>query len=219
MAASERLKAEVVNQLRWDARLQESDIDIAVQDGHVKLRGTVSNVCARGAAEDDARSVSGVESVENKIRVAPSTRGSSVSDEEIRARTESLLMWTPDIDASDIKVTVRSGNVILEGSVDAAWKKKKATELVASLAGVCEITNALSIVASGKPPDKVLAAEVTKAVSEVPDVDLDRVDIAVEEGTVTVEGDVPNQEATAAVGAAAGSVSGVRQVDNRLRVS
>jgi hypothetical protein len=72
-----------------DAGLDVADVEIAVQQGVVKLSGTVAERRERLAAEDIASQVLGVQDVENNIqvRLAPATAQSAVPDRTSIART------------------------------------------------------------------------------------------------------------------------------------
>jgi osmotically-inducible protein OsmY len=65
------------------------------------------------------------------------------SDERIREDIEDILMEDPYVDASDIEVEVRSGEVILKGIVDNKLTKRRVENLVESVAGVKQTENRL----------------------------------------------------------------------------
>ena len=48
-----------------------------------------------------------------------------------------------DLDASDIEVGVESGAVILKGSVDSLWDKRRAEDIAKSVYGVRGVNNKL----------------------------------------------------------------------------
>jgi len=141
-----------------------------------------------------------------------------VSDEELRSRTENLLLWTPEIDASDIAVTVDNGVVDLTGTVDALWKKSRAGDLAASLSGVRYVVNALAVVPAQHIADKVLAGEIMAAMKGSRHIDLDRLDMEVRTGVVTFTGVVPDEAGYLAAYRAATTTPGVREIINRLRI-
>ncbi|HEX8039226.1 MAG TPA: BON domain-containing protein, partial [Chryseosolibacter sp.] len=61
---------EDINDLMCDnAYLDASEIEVAVSEGNVVLSGTVENRESKRLAEDIAESVSGVQNVENTLRV------------------------------------------------------------------------------------------------------------------------------------------------------
>jgi hyperosmotically inducible periplasmic protein len=67
-AEDKDVKNAVERQIKQDARLKGSDIDVRVDKGVVTLTGDVKNVGARARASEVARSVPGVRSVKNELR-------------------------------------------------------------------------------------------------------------------------------------------------------
>jgi osmotically-inducible protein OsmY len=81
--SDERLREEVSDRLMADDQIDASDIEVDVQNGEVKLTGTVPDRWAKRRAEDCAEQVMGVRDVMNQIRVqsAYSERGGPAADE------------------------------------------------------------------------------------------------------------------------------------------
>jgi hypothetical protein len=67
------------------------------------------------------------------------------SDERIREEVNERLTDDPRIDASDIDVEVRSGEVILHGRVDERRDKRTAEEIVENLPGVKDVRNEIRV--------------------------------------------------------------------------
>jgi hypothetical protein len=65
------------------------------------------------------------------------------SDERIREDIEDILMEDPYVDASDIEVEVKQGEVILKGMVENKLTKRRVESLVESVAGVKQTENHL----------------------------------------------------------------------------
>jgi hypothetical protein len=70
-------------------------------------------------------------------------RGYTRSDERIREDVCDALTWDPDIDASDVTVTVSSGEVTLSGEVDDRPAKRQAEDVIEGIAGVKDVHNQL----------------------------------------------------------------------------
>jgi hypothetical protein len=73
------------------------------------------------------------------------------SDERIREDVCEHLSYHPYIDASDIEVIVRAGEVTLTGSVDARMVKRAAEECCDQVRGVRDVHNYLRVRAQGEP--------------------------------------------------------------------
>ena len=67
------------------------------------------------------------------------------SDERIQEDVNERLTWHGDIDATHIEVTVSSGDVTLEGTVDSRRAKRMAEDAVEMVRGVKEVHNRLRI--------------------------------------------------------------------------
>ncbi len=69
-----RIREELGERLLEDSDLDASGIEIEVEDHEVTLAGTVADRSARRRAEDIAEAVSGVDHVQNNLRVSASAR-------------------------------------------------------------------------------------------------------------------------------------------------
>lgn len=72
-------------------------------------------------------------------------RGYQRSDERIREDISDRLMEHPDIDASDIEVQVKDGEVTLQGTVDERRTKRMAEDLAEDCSGVRDVMNQLKV--------------------------------------------------------------------------
>jgi hypothetical protein len=76
-------------------------------------------------------------------------KGYRRSDERIRESVSEALQHDGDLDASEIEVSVRDGEVTLEGSVPNRWSKRLAEDLVHDQPGVRDVHNRLKVEESG----------------------------------------------------------------------
>jgi osmotically-inducible protein OsmY len=74
---SEDVRAGVLNALYWDLRVPRHQLSVAVENGWVTVSGTVDLPYQSACAESDARGVTGVLGVTNRIRVAATHEKSS----------------------------------------------------------------------------------------------------------------------------------------------
>src|SRR5690242_1928486 len=72
-------------------------------------------------------------------------RGYQRSDERIREDINERLTEHPEIDASDIEVQVKGGEVTLTGTVDRRQTKRMAEDLCENVSGVKEVHNQLRV--------------------------------------------------------------------------
>jgi osmotically-inducible protein OsmY len=72
--SDDRIKEDINDRLSDDVFIDASEIDVTVSQGEVTLTGTVETRSAKRRAEDIAEEVSGVKNVENRLRLASSSR-------------------------------------------------------------------------------------------------------------------------------------------------
>src|SRR5919108_3737404 len=140
----EFIAKEVFDSMYWDSRVDASKVSVKVDNGIVTLSGTVPSYSSRAAASEDAWLITGVRDVENQLKV--DFRTTVPSDEEIASNIQDQFRWDNDLYPYDIQVTVLTGWVTLEGTVDAFWKKVRAEDLAFSMRGVLGLTNKIAVV-------------------------------------------------------------------------
>jgi osmotically-inducible protein OsmY len=214
---SEEIKKDVTDQLYWDSRVDASDVTVAVDGGRVDLRGKVPSLSARQSAERDAWAVRGVTDVQNEVTVEFGEPIPSTEDAELHIRR--MLEWNPDLRSQDIQVSVTNGLVTLDGTVDAFWKKLRAETVALEVLGVSGVENRLKVVPSQSIIDETIAENVGSALRRNISVDSRRIDIAVENGVVTLTGTVPTWNERNAAFESALFTEGVRDVQDFLTVS
>lgn len=72
-------------------------------------------------------------------------KGFRRTDERIRETVSERLEQSDDVDASEIEVAVKEGDVTLTGSVPTRWMKRCAEDCVEALPGVKDVTNQLRV--------------------------------------------------------------------------
>jgi osmotically-inducible protein OsmY len=105
-------EAAVLDALGADDEVRARDVDVAVEDGAVTLRGLVEVVSQRERAERIALGVPGVASVDNKLRV-----WLTVSADDVAERITDALGRDAILGRDGITVRVTGNDVALSGSV------------------------------------------------------------------------------------------------------
>ncbi len=215
----EEIKKDVVDELYWDGRVDASEIKVeASDDGVVTLTGTAPNYTAYDAADEDAWAISGVKNVKNDLVIKYPSTQIVHSDPEMQANIENILLWHPDMDATNIDVSVENSWVVLRGTVDSYWRKIRAEELAMGHSGVLGITNELGVVPSRKFEDKTIAEDIQSAMERNISIDMDTIDIKDDKGKVTLTGTVPSLHALRAAQRISENTKGVLMVDNELLI-
>ncbi len=211
-----QIQQDVLNELKWDSRVEETEVGVQVEKGIVTLTGGVSGWAKRVAAQEAAHRVYGVLDVANDIQVKMA--GSLMrTDTEIAQAVRHALEWDVFVPDKQITSTVSNGWVTLEGTVDVWSHREDAERAVRNLSGVHGVTNKIAV----KQP-KVVSQDVRKVIEEAlerrAEREANRIQVEVDNGTVTVSGVVHSWEEKVAVAAAARYARGVVTLNDRLRV-
>lgn len=214
--SDEVIKRLVVDELFWDGRVDASKVTVVVNHGVVKLSGEVPTYADYYSAEADVRMIDDVVAVENELEVF---HPALVPDNELRSNVETVLIWSPEVDSSNINTVAKSGWITLTGTVKTCKQKHIAVELIESIPGVIGITNDLTVIPTERPADQKIAEEIIKGIEHHRDLNTDSIDVIVEAGKVTLEGTVANWFAYRTAEELALVTEGVVAVKNYLTFS
>jgi osmotically-inducible protein OsmY len=142
------------------------------------------------------------------------------TDEEIHQDVLDELDWDPEVDAKDVGVTVHDGVVTLTGTVDSFLKKWAAERAALRVEGVRAVVNHIEVVPRGLGvrTDEDIARAVATALEENPSIPHERIKIRVEEGRVTLEGEVDWHYQRREAEETARRITGVKSVINLITV-
>src|SRR5689334_9027083 len=102
--ADDEIAARALKILEWDVLVPHDGIVVEVEDGVVKLTGTVDWQVQKAQAESDVRRLSGVKNVVNRIALKP-----HADSGDIAARIRDALERNADVEAAHIKVETAGG--------------------------------------------------------------------------------------------------------------
>ena len=145
---------------------------------------------------------------------------SRLDDSEIRSRVLAELDWDPSIDASDVGVAVKDGVVTLTGTIPSYWQEKEVERVVKRIAGVRAVAEELAIKLPGtsERSDADIAQSVLSGLRFNVAVPTNRIQVTVEKGWVTLEGQVEWQYQKAAAESGINYLMGVRGVTNNIEI-
>lgn len=138
--ADDEIAKRAAHILHWDTRVPDDLIQITVRDGRVTLAGEVEWQYQRQAAENDIYRLSGVIRVNNQI-----TLKVHVQVPDVEKRIVQALKRSAEIEAKDIRVSVREGTVILEGKVHDLDERDAVVDAAWSAPGVRNIEDRLTV--------------------------------------------------------------------------
>ena len=150
MRNNAELQRDVLDELLWDPSINETNVQVAANDGGVTLNGSIGSYTEMHAAERDARRVRGVFSVVNHLEVRlPPAYERTDADLVGAAKTqiEKALVRNAETDASNIRVHAQDGSVTLRGNVHSWAERDEAGWAAWAAPGVREVHNDLAVTA------------------------------------------------------------------------
>lgn len=135
--SAEALEQDIRAALAFDPLVAGDEIEVAVADGVVTLRGDVTSVRAAIAAERAVKRVDGVRSIANALHVR--TRQER-TDTDLTREALHRLRNNVAVPLS-VQALVRDGHITLDGTVTWDHQRVAAEDAVRHLSGVSGITN------------------------------------------------------------------------------
>ena len=209
------LKQHVQSALDWEPSVDATDIGVSVDEGVVTLRGNVGSYMEKLMAERVVLRVYGVKALANDLVVHVAS-GYERNDTEIAQAALAALKWITTVPSDRVTVTVKGGELTLNGTLDWQYQKDAAARAVRDLTGVTGVTNYIIVqprVKSIDVRDKIEAAFKRSA-----QIDARRINVNAQDGRVILSGNVHSWAERQEAEHAAWAAPGVTQVDDRLAI-
>jgi len=142
------------------------------------------------------------------------------NDRELQIDVLDELRWEPGVKATDIGATVKDGVVTLEGTVDSFAEKWAAEKAVKRLPGVKALAVELKVELPGSSErtDSDIARAAENALKWDVSVPYERIKVTVEQGFLTLEGEVDWEFQRSAAKRAVQYLTGVKGVTNMITI-
>ena len=140
------------------------------------------------------------------------------SDRDIERDVRDELQWDPDLDATDIAVSVKDGVVTLTGFVKSYTDKYESEAAAKRVAGVAGVANDLEVrmPSVDERPDPEIARDAVSSIKSQLPISSERIKVIVKNGLVTLEGQVEWQYQKNTAENAVRRIKGVKRVSNLI---
>jgi osmotically-inducible protein OsmY len=217
------LRGDVIATLERDVYLTRSRIGVVVEDGVVTLSGAVASAFEKERAATATRWIPDVRQVRNRLRVEWRAGASDRvapplprSDAQLEDTIAAAFRQDDRVDAARVDISVKDGRVVLSGRVAHAYERRILEDDARNVVGVAWVTNQVEVVTESRA-DRRIEMDVSEAFAIDSTLFETPIDVVVDEGFVTLKGDVPSGYHRNHAGALAARIRGVRGVNNRLR--
>ncbi len=211
-----QLHRRVIDELKWDSVVDETDVGVEVDNHVVTLTGSVASYAEKAAARDAVLRVAGVLDVANDVTVKiPGDM--TKTDTDIAHAVRRALDWDVIVPSDKIKSTVAQGWITLDGDVSTWRQRADAERTVKNLAGVRGVVNRIRVVPAAADPETVRTA-IEDALERQAGREADRLSIRVRDGALTLTGRVRSWYEKRAVMGAASHAPGVSEVFDQIVV-
>lgn len=208
----EEIKKSVVDQLYWDGRIDASKVQVTVHEGIVQLEGEVPSKRAKDAAFENTIKIPYVRVADNNLIVTAKTE--NIPYDQVISKA---IMADPDIEHDKVFVEEDNGSIILNGNVDAYWKKIHLMNIAADFAGKSNVKNMITIAPSSTVSDENIATTIVNALRRNSTVNAEEIDVIVDQGKVILSGETDSALKTEAE-SVAGNTPDVVDIENRIMI-
>lgn len=209
------LKQDVLDELAWEPRIDESRLGVEVRQGIITLTGHVNSHAEKLAARRAILRIAGVRAVALDVVVElPETQRRSDSD--IASAASMALRWHVTVPRDAIKLSVEDGVITLTGEVAAPYQREAAEKAVRTLVGVKAVEDRILVKPNVLPKD--VKSRIVAALHRQAQVDAQRISVSIDDHKVTLSGTVASWEERKAAMRAALAAPGIIHVVDAMNV-
>jgi hyperosmotically inducible protein len=208
-------------------RVSPFDIKVETIQGEVTLTGQVPSDETKTVAGAIAQDTAGVKQVHNDLGINPTAErnpeterlGERVADLEVKTVIDDSLSKSAELQDKHIDVQVKNRIVTLGGALETSAQKYFAEQIAWQASGTLGVVNNISVTSAPTAPetaDQKLARRVEFELYSTRAVSLKNMQINVNNGTATLNGDARSRAERLLAEKIAQSVEGIRKVVNNL---
>ena len=227
------IQKDVQRRIRGDVRLQGFPIQVDVDQGVVRLSGTVETPAQRYWARTLGWAAGAREVRTSRIEVraghdeSGQVRPQLAENESSARRRSDVALRTAVMDALALQATfkkspsvrVSNGNVTLTGTVQTLAAKRLAEEVASDVAGVKSVSNGLILENTVEVSNEILSDRVERAIDRDPYLTDDSIRARVDRGEAMLVGWVDSEFERQRLERIVGRVFGVRSIKNATRAT
>lgn len=210
------LKRAVEEALNGEARLRGLDINVAIENGSVLLKGQVNELAEKRLALNLVRQLREVGEVRDQLRLASIH---DLTDRQIGQHIEDGWIQDGAIHDQYLTAAVTDGVAVLTGKLDNLEEKRLAGLIAWWVPGVVDVDNQIVVDPVQEGNDGDLVDSIRQALDKDILVNPSTIGVTARDGVVTLLGTVGSDEESQAAEHDCYYIWGVKEVINRLRVS
>lgn len=143
-------EAAIIRFLENDSRVDNREIDVHVEEGTVYLMGRVDSAAERQAVQEDVEAAGHIESIVNQITLRNFVER---TDQELKEEVKHALMRDASVNAEQIKIEAKAGEVTLQGPIESYSQKNAVEDVVWWTPGVTNVVSHLEVEAEDAIPE------------------------------------------------------------------
>lgn len=141
-----------------------------------------------------------------------------MTDQAITDAIEDELLYDNAVSSYRIDVTTDNGIVTLAGEVSNILAKERAARIAETVKGVRSVVNRISVMPSTIHADSTIETEIEAALASDPATEAWEIQVAVNDGVVTLSGTVESWEEKQLAAKVAKGVAGVTELKNQIQI-
>jgi osmotically-inducible protein OsmY len=209
------LATRVRNELRANEHVSSAEFLVTVQNGRVKLEGTVPRYSEKLAALEIVSGLPDVKGIDDEVAVEPPAR---LADEEVVRLVRASLAGREGTPSHSISVAAKKGHVTLSGNVPNIHAWYTAREAALACEGVLSVTDLLLVDPVGVREDGEIVDEIVDVLDREKHLDSTGVEVKCVYGRVVLEGWVASLAEKLRAERAVTRVHGIRSLTNEIKV-